>query len=263
MQLRQSLKRPVDRLVCVAIDSDESLDLLPRVFREQSTDVAAGIKLLTELVGAKCQIIDVAYTNRFSGYPSLEPSLLIHNLFSRRVRMHAPSTDVGVMLVDVIAAAQLGRLTRDQPIGDLPVVVDDHLNQQRIRIDVPGVTTVASVMEKSKIEVLPIRIHHGPAMQQRIIDLSMPISATELWLHVFGCDAPPVPAACTRCGECVTVCPVLLQPAALLEASQKSDATMGARFKLRSCIECGLCDSVCPSHLPILHGIRHLKAIAS
>jgi electron transport complex protein RnfC len=72
-------------------------------------------------------------------------------------------------------------------------------------------------------------------------------------------DAPP-PDPCIRCSWCVEGCPVHIQPAALLEASQRDDPDMAERYGLHACIECGICSYVCPSRLPLLQGIRVLRA---
>jgi electron transport complex protein RnfC len=49
----------------------------------------------------------------------------------------------------------------------------------------------------------------------------------------------------------------------VLEASQHADVDLGERLGMDACIECGVCSYVCPSKLPLLTGIRSLKARAA
>lgn len=261
-QLMQTLKRPVDRVLVIAADADESVGLLSRVGREQSEDFRAGLDLLHALVRAKRAIVDPAAARRLGGYPSLDVSLLIRRLFQRRLHFGVATTEAGVLVVDSITVTQLGILSRGQPVRTLPVVVDDHFRTQRIRLDAPLDASVEAVVRMGGLNPeAPTRYTHGPAMQKRTLDPQTPIASTELWLHAWPCEAPEAASACTRCGECAVACPVRLQPAALLEAASESDRATGERFHVRSCIECGVCDEVCPSRLPILTAIRSLKRV--
>ena len=68
------------------------------------------------------------------------------------------------------------------------------------------------------------------------------------------------PDPCIRCGWCVSGCPVHIHPAGILQAAQTRDPAAAERYGIDSCIECGICSYVCPSHLPLLPGIRELRA---
>ena len=62
---------------------------------------------------------------------------------------------------------------------------------------------------------------------------------------------------CVNCGECVRICPALIQINLLvrfLEAGQFEQAA--DEYDLYSCVECGLCSYVCPARIPIFQHIR-------
>ena len=47
----------------------------------------------------------------------------------------------------------------------------------------------------------------------------------------------------------------------MLEAAQHGDVALAERYGVDACIECGICSYVCPSRLPILDGVRHIRAL--
>lgn len=64
---------------------------------------------------------------------------------------------------------------------------------------------------------------------------------------------------CTRCGECMRSCPMLLMPMYLNFAGKIAVNKLGKLFDIDSCIECGVCQYVCPSEIPVLDNIRKVK----
>ena len=64
------------------------------------------------------------------------------------------------------------------------------------------------------------------------------------------------PDPCIRCGKCVNVCPMGLEPYLLATLSAKKMWERVEQENVTSCIECGSCQFTCPSHRPILDNIR-------
>ncbi|HDP24321.1 MAG TPA: electron transport complex subunit RsxC [Deltaproteobacteria bacterium] len=68
-------------------------------------------------------------------------------------------------------------------------------------------------------------------------------------------------AACISCGRCVEACPMGLIPSVLSKMGEKNQWEKAGQFHLLDCVECGSCTYVCPSKRPIVHFIKHLKAL--
>jgi Na+-translocating ferredoxin:NAD+ oxidoreductase subunit C len=68
---------------------------------------------------------------------------------------------------------------------------------------------------------------------------------------MFDLDQKNTALPCVRCGDCIPVCPVNLQPQALLLAVQANDNAMMEEQLLKHCTECGACDAACPSRIPL------------
>lgn len=73
----------------------------------------------------------------------------------------------------------------------------------------------------------------------------------------------PEQPACIRCAQCVSVCPMGLEPYLLNRLSQRKMAERMERERILDCIECGSCSFTCPAHLPLLDHIRLGKASVS
>lgn len=61
---------------------------------------------------------------------------------------------------------------------------------------------------------------------------------------------------CIRCGKCVEVCPMYLQPLYLYRYSETDNLNMLEKYHLMDCIECGCCAYTCPGKLPLVDSFR-------
>lgn len=66
---------------------------------------------------------------------------------------------------------------------------------------------------------------------------------------------------CIRCGQCVQVCPMKLQPLYLYAYEKKGNVDELNRLNLMDCIECGCCAYTCPGKLPLVASLRHGKQL--
>ena len=62
---------------------------------------------------------------------------------------------------------------------------------------------------------------------------------------------------CIRCGKCVGVCPIRLEPVFMYKYLMKGDVeTWQNTLHGMDCIECGACTYTCPARLPLTHAFR-------
>ena len=66
---------------------------------------------------------------------------------------------------------------------------------------------------------------------------------------------------CIRCGECLKVCPMNLQPLYLYAYEKKQDIENLNRLNVMDCIECGCCSYACPGKLPLVERFRNGKRL--
>ncbi len=64
---------------------------------------------------------------------------------------------------------------------------------------------------------------------------------------------------CIKCGKCVEVCPVFLEPLFISAYSLMNRFEDAEKLHALSCIECGSCSYICPSKRPLTEAIAHAK----
>ena len=104
-------------------------------------------------------------------------------------------------------------------------------------------------------------ISGGPMMGIAQSDLSVPvIKATNSILCLLkdenGAAENPV---CLRCGKCVSVCPMRLQPLYMYRFTNAGRVDELQRLNVLDCIECGSCAFTCPGKLPLVERFREGK----
>ena len=106
-------------------------------------------------------------------------------------------------------------------------------------------------------------ISGGPMMGVAQSDLSVPvIKATNSILCLLkdknGAAENPV---CLRCGKCVSVCPMRLQPLYMYRFTNAGRVDELQRLNVIDCIECGSCAFTCPGKLPLVERFREGKKL--
>jgi len=104
-------------------------------------------------------------------------------------------------------------------------------------------------------------ISGGPMMGKSIGKLDMPVTKGTSGILVLNENEGHRKAMqnCIRCGRCVSVCPMGLEPYLLMTLSEKSNWERTEDEKVMDCIECGSCSYTCPANRPLLDYIRYGK----
>ncbi len=64
---------------------------------------------------------------------------------------------------------------------------------------------------------------------------------------------------CIRCGKCITVCPMNLEPVFMYMYYTKNDYDNLQKYHVTDCFECGSCAFNCPARMPLTHAFKTAK----
>lgn len=282
-QLREPHKKPIDTILCNALDEDPAVPLQANVAADQPSAVIAGVRALAAACGAGRAMIALAYgapAPAWEGlrqelgdskvrlvpvvneYPQAHPVLIVHELTGRHLRPGQLPTEQRVLLLDAAAAAAVGNaLAANQPLLSAPLAVHDYLRRSTHFFIVPVGTRVRDVLEQMNVQTENVELRAGCPLREIVLTPDCVVSGAELTVAIVPAVSHVNPEPCIRCAWCVEGCPVRIRPASLLDAAQQEDLYMAGQFGLDACIECGICSYVCPSQLPLLGGIRMLRTL--
>ena len=66
---------------------------------------------------------------------------------------------------------------------------------------------------------------------------------------------------CIRCGKCITVCPMNLEPVYMYLYYTRRDFDMLEKYHVTDCFECGSCTYNCPARMPLTHAFKTAKVM--
>ncbi len=104
-------------------------------------------------------------------------------------------------------------------------------------------------------------ISGGPMMGFAQSDLSVPVvKATNSILCLLkDVNGAAEHHVCLRCGKCISVCPMLLQPLYMYRFTNAGRVDELKRLNVLDCLECGSCAFTCPGKLPLVETFRKGK----
>ena len=68
---------------------------------------------------------------------------------------------------------------------------------------------------------------------------------------------------CIRCGKCIEVCPMNLEPVFMYMYYEKGDYANLEKYHVNDCFECGSCAYNCPARMPLTHAFKTAKLMLS
>ena len=199
-------------------------------------------------------------------YPQGSEKQLIQSLTRREVPPGQLPTAVGCAVFNVSTYAAIYRAVRlGMPLIQRIVTISGEAIAQPqnfiVRIGTPfrDLVEAAGGLHDTTERV----ISGGPMMGIAQSELSVPvIKATNsilcLLKDVNGAAENPV---CLRCGKCVSVCPMRLQPLYMYRFTNAGKVEELKRLNILDCMECGSCAFTCPGKLPLVERFRAGKQL--
>ena len=201
-------------------------------------------------------------------YPEGGEKQIINAITGRRVPTLGLPIDTGCVVQNVgTALAVYDAVQKNKPLFESVITVTGHCIAQQRNFVMRVGTSFEQIIEA--IGGLPVEaakfISGGPMMGKAVANVKASVlKGTSAFLLLTEKETKRAPeGACIRCGKCVEVCPMGLEPYLLYKL-----AGIGGRLDemekndIQDCIECGCCLYTCPARLPLLDIIRINKAAA-
>lgn len=199
-------------------------------------------------------------------YPQGAEKQLIKAILNREVPGGKLPLDVGCIVNNVgTALAVYEAVQKNKPLIDRVVTLTGkslpRTGNFLCRIGVPG-TMMLEALGTDLPDGTAKVINGGPMMGKAIASLDIPVTkGTSGLILVDESEARrSTPKDCIRCGKCIGVCPMGLEPYLLEKLGERDRFDVAEKEGIADCIECGSCSYTCPSSRPLLDYIRHGKS---
>ncbi|BCS86309.1 MULTISPECIES: electron transport complex subunit RsxC [Prevotella] len=222
------------------------------------------IKLLTQLTADDSRIEIVALAQK---YPQGGEKQLVDAVINRQVPAPpAIPVNVGAIVQNVgTAYAVYQMVMKHKPLFERYTTVTGKKLKNPGNYLVRMGTTFAELihacggMPEGDNKVLA----GGPMMGKSVMSLDVPVTKGTNSITILSGDEAHRKSVqpCIRCGKCVDVCPMGLEPYLLATLSANKLYERLEKEDVTSCMSCGSCQFTCPSHRPILDNILQGKGV--
>ncbi len=277
--------KTADTLVINGVECEPYLTADHRLMLEHADEMLVGVEILRIALGVEKAVIGIEenkpdaiklLTERSAEYPGITveslhmqypqgaEKQLIKACTGREVPSGKLPIEVGCAVNNVgTAYAVYQMVQKNQPLVERVVTVTGKQVSNPSNFLVRVGTSYAACIEAAGglPEDTGKVISGGPMMGMAIADLSIPVAkgTSGILMLPKAESVRPEVENCIRCGACVSVCPMGLEPY-LLEKFARADKWDQAEQRASmDCMECGCCSYICPSGRPLLDYIRIAK----
>lgn len=197
-------------------------------------------------------------------YPQGDEKRIINALLGREVPSGGLPADVGCVVNNVATAKAVADAIIDgKPLYERIVTVTGHIvKEPKVFLAKIGTPIQELIDQCDGFTESPGKIIvGGPMMGKSQFTTQVPlIKTTGGILGLSKAESKPVEVLpCIRCGQCLDVCPVFLQPLFISAYALKNNIEMAEKYNAVDCVECGACSYICPAKRPLKESITLAK----
>lgn len=202
-------------------------------------------------------VVDLLHTR----YPQGAEKQLCQSITGRQVPPGGLPAAIGCAVFNAVTTAAIYRAVyTGMPVTHRVVTVSGSGVNEPRNLECPIGTPIRELLDACggvKRETFKI-LMGGPMMGHDQFDMDAPIGkGTNAILAFAGDEERTVEdPACIRCGKCVSVCPMHLQPVFMNQYVEAGMLVELEKAHVMDCIECGACTYICPGRLHLVQNFR-------
>ena len=222
------------------------------------------VEAIAKLQSLKEKYSDIEIKVLPTRYPQGAEKQLIQAVTGREVPAGGLPVDVNCVVFNVATYAAINAAVKTgKPLTERLVTVSgEGVNNPQnflVKIGTPveDLIKAAGGLKEGATRI----INGGPMMGSAFSDLTAPVTkATNSILCLEG-EIEEHFSKCIRCGKCLSVCPMKLQPLYLYKFAKAENYVKLDKLNLFDCMTCGSCSFVCPAKLPLAETFRDAKPV--
>ena len=278
--------RPIDYVLLNGSECESYLTADHRIMLEYADDVIFGTRAILKAVGAPQAVIliednkpdaiermqkaaapyeAITVCAAKTQYPEGAEKMLIKKVTGRQVPSGKLPADVGCVVSNVSTARAIAdAIQTGMPLVERAVTVTGE------RIGQPGnflVRLGTGVQELIDFcggitEADTTIKMGGPMMGTVLTNTDVPVHKGTNGIIAIPADHT-AEQPCMKCGRCVDVCPMELEPLEFVKYGELGNAQALLQRSIMDCFSCKCCEYICPSRIPLVKKIADAKALAA
>lgn len=275
----------IDSIIINAAECEPYLTCDHRMMMEKTAEIAEGLKIILQMFpGVKGYIAiennkpdsieamkkasenmkNVQVTQMQTKYPQGAEKQLIYAITGRELPSGKLPADVGCIVQNVDTVYEIyNAVVNGKPLTERVLTVTGEAIKEPLNLRVKFGTSISEVIDAAGgFKEDPVKvISGGPMMGTALSTLDVPVIKGTSGVLCLTKEQAKLEeeSSCIRCGKCMSVCPMFLNPTKLNSLVLRGDYETFETIHGMDCIECACCSFVCPAKRHLTQTCREGK----
>jgi len=275
----------IDSIIINAAECEPYLTCDYRMLLEKTNEIVEGLKIILQMFPgvkgyiaietnkpdaieamkkASANIKNVQVTEMVTKYPQGAEKQLIYAITGRELPSGKLPADVGCIVQNVDTIFEIyNAVVNGKPLTERVLTVTGEAIKEPLNLRVKFGTSISEVIEAAGgFTEDPVKvISGGPMMGTALRSLDVPVIKGTSGILCLTKEQAKLEeeSSCIRCGKCMSVCPMFLNPTKLNSLVLRGEYEEFEKLHGMDCIECACCSYACPAKRHLTQTCREGK----